>query len=158
MNNTYFINHNLSHPHNLEIVLLLIENQEGRILFVHRSPEDSDQPNSWSVVSGAREAGDSNIGQTIIREAFEELGVKIINYQELMAFQSEHLGTQRSVHAVRIPFNCYEGVPTIRTGEFDYMVWMNLGDFVKIHSENEVAAGLRDYIKLDRSNTQKERL
>lgn len=59
-----------------EHAALLIKDKENKLLFVKRSKNKKTLPNIWAFPSGTKEEGET-IKETAVREAYEELGVKV---------------------------------------------------------------------------------
>lgn len=60
-------------PEPLRVASALVVNDEGRIFFQKRSPERKLFPDTWDVVGGHLEAGES-VGEALRREITEETG------------------------------------------------------------------------------------
>ena len=86
---------------------ILIRNKH-KILFIKRSEHKKTLPNIWAFPSGTKEECES-IEQTVSREAFEELGVKVVVEKTLATRELPEL----NVRLHFITCDIIEGTPTI---------------------------------------------
>jgi len=118
--------------------LIIIENNENKVLFVKRSMQKKTLPGAWAFPSGKLEEGES-VYETSIREANEELGVeiepkKILATHELPEFSSRLFFVLCSIKNGEVSIKEPE--------EIDRLEWIKLSDFFNRFSDNEIGHGL----------------
>ncbi|MBS3167516.1 NUDIX hydrolase [Candidatus Woesearchaeota archaeon] len=116
----------------------LLIRDDNKFLFVRRSMNKKTLPGIWAFPSGTREEFE-DVFETCVREALEELGVKIkvekiIGVKELNEFK------------VRLHFivcNILEGNVCINDpNEFDKLEWLSFNEFFDKYSDSEIGHGL----------------
>jgi len=59
------------------IVNIWVLNSRAEILCTHRAPHVSDNPGKWQTYIGGHVRADSTFSETVMRELFEEIGLKV---------------------------------------------------------------------------------
>lgn len=117
----------------------IVIKKEEQILFIRRSEKKKTLPGIWSFPSGTKEESE-NIFLTAIREAKEELGVKVKTKGILTT-------TELSEFKVRLHFvlcSITVGEPFIKDqNEISALSWLTFPQFFEKHSDEEIGHGLR---------------
>jgi len=118
--------------------VLLLKDEKNRFLFVRRSLTKKTLPGIWAFPSGTQEEGES-LDQTIVREAFEELGVQVFPDCTIATKELSEFG-------VRLHFmvcTLKDGIPFIKdTNEIDEIEWLTLPQFFQKYDDTKIGHGL----------------
>lgn len=118
--------------------VLLLKDEKNRFLFVRRSLTKKTLPGIWAFPSGTQEEGES-LNETIMREAFEELGVQVIPECTIGTKELTEFGVQ--LHF--IVGTLESGVPFIKdTTEIDEIEWLTLPEFFEKYDDTKIGHGL----------------
>jgi len=118
--------------------VLVILDENNKVLFVQRSMKKKTLSGAWSFPSGTIEDGE-DIFQTIIREGHEELDVEL---EPIKIFAEKEL-REFSVNLIFVACKIKEGNPKINEpDEIDDLAWMTFSDFFALFSDTEIGHGL----------------
>lgn len=116
--------------------ILIMDNE--KILFIKRSNCKKTLPNIWAFPSGTKEANES-IEQTVSREAYEELGIKV-KVEKTLAVRDL---PEFNVRLHFITCNIVEGTARIREPlEISQLVWLSFKEFFEKFNDSEIGHGL----------------
>jgi 8-oxo-dGTP diphosphatase len=108
---------------------VLIRKRE--LLLGRRAPAKRVCPNTWDVLGGHREAGES-LEQTLARELQEEIGVTPVAFAKIATLPFDHEGEAVAFTLYRV--DAWTGEPVLANDEHTELRWFGM----------EAAAGLRD--------------
>jgi 8-oxo-dGTP diphosphatase len=118
-------------------VAILIRDSD-KFLFIKRSERKKALPNIWAFPSGTKEDGES-LDETAVREAYEELGVKVKVENILAAKELPELET--TLHFVIC--SVLSGRPFIKElNEISRIEWLTLPQFFSKYNDSEIGHGL----------------
>lgn len=118
--------------------MALLIKKDNKFLFIRRSKYKKSLPNIWAFPSGTKEKGE-DIYKTAVREAYEELKIKIkveniLAIKELPEFESR---------LYFIICNIISGKPVINDyKEISEIQWLTLQEFFKKYKDLEIGHGL----------------
>ncbi len=121
-----------------EHAAIVIRNERGEILFCQRSRLKKILPLAWAFPSGTKEKNE-DIFDTTKREAFEELGVKVIPKEIMCTKELTEFGDK-----------LYFVVCEIESGEvyikepkeIEALLWLTFEDFFNKFNTNQIGHGL----------------
>ena len=118
--------------------VIVLQDEKGRTLFIKRSMKKNTLPGKWAFPSGTIKEGE-NIFETIIREASEELVIKV---QPISIFAKTVL-TEFSAHLYFVLCRIDKDEPRIKEpDEIDKIDWMTFYEFFSKFSDHEIWHGL----------------
>ena len=118
--------------------VIVLQDEKGRTLFIKRSMKKNTLPGKWAFPSGTIKEGE-NIFETIIREASEELDIKV---QPISIFAKTVL-TEFSAHLYFVLCRIDKDEPRIKEpDEIDKIDWMTFCEFFSKFSDHEIGHGL----------------
>lgn len=118
--------------------VIVLKDDQDRILFVQRSATKKSLPNIWAFPSGTVEDGEP-IETTIRREAMEELGVTVEVDGVMGEMDIGKFGVRLHFVACRVK----EGEARITApDEIQALRWLTFGDFFAEFSDDEIGHGL----------------
>ncbi len=117
---TKFKDPNLTRPRILLVVRMIIINN-GKILLIQRSGEESNNPLRWEIPGGKLDKG-QDLTQAATREMIEEVGLFAIPVKQLVFFDSDISSN-----------NKYKGIPYIQLAG----LYASEGNKVRISKEHE---------------------
>lgn len=79
-------------------VRVLLLNEEGKILIIKRSTDSKTNPGKWELPGGKVDQGES-FDQALIREVYEEIGVKIA-LDHVVGVGEQNLPLIRAIHII----------------------------------------------------------
>jgi len=97
---------------------LLVRKHE--LLLGRRSPSKRICPETWDVLGGHREEGES-LGQALVRELQEEIGVTPIESVKLATLPFIHDGQEIGFHLYRV--DAWTGEPVLANDEHTELRW-----------------------------------
>jgi mutator protein MutT len=100
--------------------------RDGRVLLGRRAAHKRICPNTWDLIGGHVEAGET-LGQALIRELSEEIDVRPMRFYEIATidFGSE-AGRPVRYHMFRV--DAFEGEPHLANHEHTALRWFDLAD------------------------------
>lgn len=116
----------------------IIVHDQDKVLFVKRSEHKTTLPNIWAFPSGTREDKES-VQDTVLREAMEELGVKVKVGRTLATKDLPEF----SVRLHFITCSIIDGTPYIREPrEFSQIEWLTFSEFFDKYDDTQIGHGL----------------
>lgn len=120
-------------------IALVIKNQKNEILFIQRSKNKKTLLGAWSFPSGTLELNELP-RETAIREAEEELGIKVNPIEILSSIILSEFSVKLAFMLCTFDPN---SKPTIKQpGEIEKLEWMTFQDFFNRLKDNEIGHGL----------------
>ncbi len=110
------------------IVRLMLENSKGQILLQKRSDTETVYPGRWdNSVAGHVDFGETN-EQAILREAYEELGIKDVNPKKAGTYYNEVMRDQYKVKKFNHLYKAdYENTPkNLSVSEVSSVEWFDV--------------------------------
>ena len=129
----------------MEVIAFVIKNNEGKTLFVRRSPAKKVLPNIWSFPCELIEEGETLL-KTALRGGREDLGVEI---ELLDMFDELNHFSEDEKNQVRLMFfntKIVSGKINVDPEDISEMVWEDYEAFLLSKKDEELAHGLR-YLK-----------
>jgi 8-oxo-dGTP pyrophosphatase MutT (NUDIX family) len=119
--------------------VMVIKNEENKILFVKRSMKKKSLPGLWAFPSGTIKERE-DINETLKRESLEELMIEISPKNIFAELELPEL----SSHLVFVHCEIKSGVPEIKEpDEIDRFEWMSFKEFFRNFTDDEIGHGLR---------------
>lgn len=84
----------------IPVIVAIIENPEGKVLLLKRSPRSSWAPNLWNIVTGKIEEGERPL-EAALREIREEVALPVSLQQEYARYDVEYEGKIWRTYAFR---------------------------------------------------------
>jgi len=117
--------------------VIVLRDDNDRILFVQRSATKKSLPNAWAFPSGTVEEGES-FETTVRREAMEELGIAVTVDGLMGDIDLGEFGVRLHLVACRT-----EETPRIaEPDEIQALRWLTFEDFFSEFSDDEIGHGL----------------
>ena len=117
---------------------ILVRGENNKFLFVRRSKHKKTLPNIWAFPSGTKEVGEE-INETVVREAYEELGVQVNAEHTLIIKELPELGVK--LHFIVCTIS--SGKPVIKASdEIEEIKWLTFSQFFENYSDTEIGHGL----------------
>ncbi len=110
----------------------ILVNSDGKVFLSKRGPLAKNERGKWEIPGGALEFGET-FEQAIIRETFEEFGIKI-KVKKLLHL-TDHILPDEKQHWVAPSYICeiVEGTPSImEPGKTDEIGWFTLDEAEKL--------------------------
>ena len=118
--------------------VIVLQDGKGKTLFIKRSMKKNILPGKWAFPSGTIKEGEK-IFETIIREANEELDIKV---QPISTFAKTVL-PEFSAHLYFVLCHIDKDEPRIKEpDEIDEINWMTFYEFFNKFSDDEIGHGL----------------
>lgn len=76
----------------VHVVVAVIENPEGKMLLLRRSPDKTWAPNLWNIISGKIEEGDESPLHAAHREIREEIDIPVVLQEEYPMYDVDYDG------------------------------------------------------------------
>jgi 8-oxo-dGTP diphosphatase len=101
---------------NLQVgVKLILQNAQGQILLLKRSSQYGHLAESWDV-PGGRIQPEEDLASALVREVYEEIGIKLAGLPQLIAAQ-DIFSTDKDIHVVRLTYLLMMNADDIRLSE-----------------------------------------
>ena len=121
-----------------EHAAILVRNENNKFLFIKRSKHKKSLPNIWAFPTGTKEARE-DINETVVREAYEELGVQVKTEHTLLTKELPELGVKLQFIVCTIT----SGKPVIKASdEIEEIKWLTFSQFFENYSDTEIGHGL----------------
>lgn len=114
-----------------QAVVLLLYNEKGQALFVHRTGTRPSLPDRWALPSETME--NETLGDAVRRAGREELGINITGFRNIETFSANGNGNDLpTTHLICVEANQYTGKIENRVPlEFDEMLWLRFDAFFR---------------------------
>ncbi|MDD3206301.1 MAG: NUDIX domain-containing protein [Lachnospiraceae bacterium] len=118
------------------VVGVIIQNSEGKTLFVKRSENKQPYPNTWEHVGGCCIAGETVI-EAACREVQEEIGLTIT--KEELKWKDSYFEKTAYVHTFLLEKEVEIDSCRIQKEEVSAIKWVVLKDILQAPEENEIS-------------------
>lgn len=101
---------------NLQVgVKLILQNAQGQVLLLKRSSQYGHLAESWDIPGGRIEP-EEDLASALVREVYEEIGIKLAGLPQLIAAQ-DIFPTDKDIHVVRLTYLLVMNADEIRLSE-----------------------------------------